>query len=321
MKDTEFAYASARIRADENSLLGFAFLTQLAEAQDFDSAAAMLASHGYPMIEKAENLDDTLEICESELWKETEAAVGGKAELDFLIMKNDFHNLKVSVKSIAADVDPRGMFLHPCIFDPSEVYETVKSRQFDLLDPMLSKAASGGYRLITGTMDGQLYDIYIDSCYIAELLKKCEAYPFAYEYFSKYAALYDIKTALRLAETGKKSEAVLDAVVDNPMLDVQVLRLSASKSVGDVLSYIEGTEFSALSDAYKNSYAAFERACAEMLAAELEGARYVSFGTEPIIAYFIAKENEINTVRMILNCKAAKIPSLKIRERMCDVYV
>ncbi len=321
MKDTEFAYASARIRADENSLLGFAFLTQLAEAQDFDSAAEMLVRGGYPSIKTAESLDGTLEICERELWKETEAAVGGKAELDFLIMKNDFHNLKVSVKSIAADVDPKGLFLHPCIFDPSEVYDTVKSRQFDLLAPMLSKAASDGYRLITETMDGQLFDIYIDGCYITELLKKCEAYRFAYEYFSKYAALYDIKTALRLAETGKKSETVLDAVVDNPLLDAQTLRLSASKSVGDVLSFIEGTEFSALSDAYKNSYAAFERACAEMLAAELESARYVSFGTEPIIAYYIAKKNEINTVRMILNCKAAKIPSLKIRERMCDVYV
>lgn len=321
MKDTEFAYASARIRADENSLLGFAFLTQLAEVQDFDSAAEMLVRGGYPSIKTAESLDGTLEICERELWEETEAAVGGKAELDFLIMKNDFHNLKVSVKSIAADVDPKGLFLHPCIFDPSEVYDTVKSRQFDLLAPMLSKAASDGYRLITETMDGQLFDIYIDGCYITELLKKCEAYRFAYEYFSKYAALYDIKTALRLAETGKKSEAVLDAVVDNPLLDAQTLRISASKSVGDVLSFIEGTEFSALSDAYKNSYAAFERACAEMLAAELESARYVSFGTEPIIAYYIAKESEINTVRMILNCKAAKIPSLKIRERMCDVYV
>ena len=321
MKDTEFAYASARIRADENSLLGFAFLTQLAEAQDFDSAAEMLVRGGYPSIKTAESLDGTLEICERELWKETEAAVGGKAELDFLIMKNDFHNLKVSVKSIAADVDPKGLFLHPCIFDPSEVYDTVKSRQFDLLAPMLSKAASDGYRLITETMDGQLFDIYIDGCYITELLKKCEAYRFAYEYFSKYAALYDIKTALRLAETGKKSETVLDAVVDNPLLDAQTLRLSASKSVGDVLSFIEGTEFSALSDAYKNSYAAFERACAEMLAAELESARYVSFGTEPIIVYYNAKKNEINTVRMILNCKAAKIPSLKIRERMCDVYV
>lgn len=321
MKDTEFAYASARIRADENSLLGFAFLTQLAEAQDFDSAAEMLVRGGYPSIKTAKSLDDTLEICERELWEETEAAVGGKAELDFLIMKNDFHNLKVSVKSIAADVDPKGLFLHPCIFDPSEVYDTVKSRQFDLLAPMLSRAASDGYRLITETMDGQLFDIYIDGCYITELLKKCEAYRFAYEYFSKYAALYDLKTALRLAETGKKSETVLDAVVENPLLDAQTLRLSASKSVGDVLSYIEGTEFSALSDAYKNSYAAFERACAEMLAAELESARYVSFGTEPIIAYYIAKENEINTVRMILNCKAAKIPSLKIRERMCDVYV
>lgn len=321
MRDTEFAYAAARIRSDENGLLGFSFLTQLAEAQDFDAAAAMLARGGYPMIETAEEIDNILEQCEAELWEETEAAVGGKAKLDFLIMKNDFHNLKAAVKSIAADADPAGLFLRPCIFDPSEVYEAVKSRRFDLLDPMLSEAAANGYRLITETMDGRLFDIYIDGRYLAELLKRCGEFPFAYDYYSKYAAIYNIKTALRIAEFGKKSAAVSEAIVDTPLQDVGAIKRAASMSVSEVLSYVEGTEFSALSDAYKNSYAVFECACAEMLAAELERAEYISFGTEPIIAYFIKKENEINTVRMILNCKAAKIPSRKIRERMCEAYV
>lgn len=321
MKDTEFAYASARIRSDENSLLSLSFLTGLAQEQDCSAAVSALISHGYHSLEETSNRDKAFELCMSELWEEINSCLRGKACLDFLILKNDFHNLKVSIKSIIVDTVPDKLFIKPCVFDPDEIYESVKTRNFDLLDPIISEAAERGYKTITETMDGQLFDICIDSYYYKELLEQCHDYPFAYEYFSKQLAMYDIKTALRLAKSGKTAEAAFDAVLENSLIDVSLLRRAAKKSVDDVLSYVETTEFSSLAEAYRISSPAMEKKCASILAAELEKARLISFGTEPVLAYFIAKENEINTVRMILNCIDAKISPQKICERMCVEYV
>ena len=321
MKDTEFAYASARIRSDENGLLGLNFLTNLAEERDCTAAVSALINQGYYQLEETSNRDEAFEECMSELWAEVKACVNGKACFDFLIIKNDFYNLKAVIKGIVSNNPPEKLFLRPCVFDPNEMYEFVKARNFDLLDPIISEAAERGYKLITETMDGQIFDICIDRYYYSTLLEQSCDYPFAYEYFSKQLAMYDIRTALRIAETGKTADAVLDAVFDSNLIDVGMLKRAAKKSVNDVLSYVESTEFSSLAEAYRTSNTAMERECASILASVLEKARLVSFGTEPIFAYFIVKENEINTVRMILNCIDAKIPAQKICERMCVSYV
>jgi V/A-type H+-transporting ATPase subunit C len=41
----------------------------------------------------------------------------------------------------------------------------------------------------------------------------------------------------------------------------------------------------------------------------------------PIIAYYLARQNEIRTVRIILTAKANDFPEEAIRERVREMYV
>ena len=53
----------------------------------------------------------------------------------------------------------------------------------------------------------------------------------------------------------------------------------------------------------------------------IEKAKYKSFGIEPLIAFYIAKDAEIKNVRIILSCKHNELPPQTIRERVRKLYV
>jgi len=48
--------------------------------------------------------------------------------------------------------------------------------------------------------------------------------------------------------------------------------------------------------------------------------KYTVFGPEPLFAYLVAKEREINAIRMIMVSKINNINSEKVKERLRDTY-
>ena len=50
-------------------------------------------------------------------------------------------------------------------------------------------------------------------------------------------------------------------------------------------------------------------------------AKYTAFGIDPIIAYYVARDAEIKTVRIVLSAKINNLPADVIRERVRTLYV
>ena len=49
--------------------------------------------------------------------------------------------------------------------------------------------------------------------------------------------------------------------------------------------------------------------------------KYNPFSVGPLVAYALARENEIKTVRIILSGKRTGMPEASIRERVREMYV
>ena len=49
--------------------------------------------------------------------------------------------------------------------------------------------------------------------------------------------------------------------------------------------------------------------------------KYESFSVGPLLAYLLARQNEIKTVRIILTGKQNEFPDEAIRERIREMYV
>jgi len=49
--------------------------------------------------------------------------------------------------------------------------------------------------------------------------------------------------------------------------------------------------------------------------------KYNPFSAGPLVAYVLARENEIKTVRIILTARLNELPEEQIRERIREMYV
>jgi len=274
----DYTYAVARIRANEPTLLSAADVEQMISAPDCPELA---------------DVDEKM----AETWRLITEILPRPGELDFLIIKNDFHNLKALLKSIFTQDEPERYVLRPCVFDPNEVRELLREKYFDKLPTCMAGCAEEAYDLLVKTLDGQLADAVIDrQCLETTLaMAKATENDFAITLAQMMCAFANAKITLRAAKTGK-GQAFLE-------------RALCGCSAADIPE--EATQ----------SGAAFEKYCDDALLEYAFAAKAKHFGPEPLIAFFLAKEAEAKTLRIVSTCKQSGCPAEEIRRRVRLLYV
>ena len=141
------------------------------------------------------------------------------------------------------------------------------------------------------------------------------------DYAESTVAVSDIKIAVRALRTGKSIGFLKDALAPCRSVDVRLLAIAASENEEALMSYLETHGFREGADALKESPSAFERWCDNRLIETIRPQKMNSVSMGPIIAYYLARQNEIRTVRIILTAKANDFPEEAIRERVREMYV
>jgi V/A-type H+-transporting ATPase subunit C len=173
------------------------------------------------------------------------------------------------------------------------------------------------------TSDGQLCDIIVDKAcmdYVYALGKESDN-DIIRLYCELFVASADIKIAVRCANTGKQQDFIRRALAKCDTLDIDRLCAAACESRDAVLSYLGTTEYRSAVDAITVSMSAFEKWCDDYLTSVMKPQKWEPFGIGPIVAYIIARQNEIKAVRMILSAKVNDLPEQTIKERLRDMYV
>lgn len=70
----------------------------------------------------------------------------------------------------------------------------------------------------------------------------------------------------------------------------------------------------------ERSFIALEKAMADFLITALRPAKYRSFGPEPVLAYYFARVNEMNLIRLIITAKLNGLPVELVKERLNGDY-
>ncbi len=70
----------------------------------------------------------------------------------------------------------------------------------------------------------------------------------------------------------------------------------------------------------ERSFIALEKAINDFMITVLKPAKFISFGPEPILAYYFAKVNEINLIRLIILAKLNDVSIDLVKERLNAVY-
>ena len=319
MKDTRYAYAVANVRARENELLSGSAFEQLVSSENLNEILNLLVDKG--ILDSAEN-ERAVAVIESrmtDVWDYLCEISPNRELLNFLVVPNDYHNLKTSLKAIVSRADDTAYFIKPCLLPPESIYNAVSAKKFAELPTYLEKAAADGYDILTSTADGQLLDVTIDRYSLKAMCDMARGDEFTEMLTQEMTALYDFKIALRAAST-KASDVVCSAALcDCEKTDVSALKNAALRGVEHVKNIILESGYSDLEDS--DDFSEFEKACDNRILRLLNDSSTVSFGIEPLVAYYFRKSAEVQNLRLIINAKHAGLPQEIIRERMREIYV
>ena len=86
-------------------------------------------------------------------------------------------------------------------------------------------------------------------------------------------------------------------------------------------AFLRGTKYAAAAEALEESPSAFERWCDNAQIRAVKPMKYEVCSVGPLVAYVIARQNEIKTARIIITCKENNLPEDAIRERTREMYV
>lgn len=322
MKSQDFTYAVSRIRMKETKLLSKKDIDRLISQKDYQSVLRTLAELGFG----SENSNDNTDILTAEqnkLWSLMAELTEDMSVFDVFRLQNDYHNLKVCVKSVYSNADPEPMLVSGGTVDSDNLFEAVKNRDYNDLPAILGETAALSLDTLLKTGDGQLCDVVIDkACLdaVADFASKASD-----EVIKDYAELFvasaNIKIAVRGSKLNKSFEFFTKAIAECTSLDKEVLSRSAVKGFDEICAYLSTTKYKDAVSYIKKSMSSFEKWCDDLLINGMKKQKSEPFTVGPLVAYILAKQNEIKAVRLILIAKLNGLDDSKISERIREMYV
>ena len=323
MNETKYSYAVARVRSNELSLLNDTDISQLLSARSYEDALRQLTDKGWGDSSKTQSVSEMFASEIIKTWSFLEEIAPDINELNVLIVKNDYHNLKAALKCRFKNYDPKPFFILPSVYDPDEIAEMIAKKDFDLLPDMMQEAAESAYDILARTEDGQQADIIIDRQALEEIRQK--ALDSKNELLKKYAEIItvtsNIKIAVRSIKTGKGRKFLELAVAPMETINRHEFITAAMTGEDKLFELISSCGYGEGAEYFKESPSSFEKWCDDLMMKEIIYARHKPFGMEPLAAFYLAREAEIKTVRIILSGKLNGLSTETITERVRELYV
>ncbi len=343
----EYTYAVARIRALENYLFSDAVIDQLIACKDLQSCIHFLEERGWGDSDTEGDAEAILAREEEKIWEVVKDLHIDMKVFSVLSLPKEFHNLKAAIKEVyeessekedrsAAQADREkdalGERRHAPIYyeglsvSGEDLEETIRERDFDRLPADMKNAAEEAYDTLMHTGDGQACDVVIDKACMAAILEAGreagrKGYGVIRDYAETIVSIADIRTAVRAARTGKPQDFLMKSLVDTASLSADNLAKSSVQGEDALRDYLLTTDYRDAVDYLSKSPSAFEKWCDDKITESLQAQKYESFTIGPVIAYVIARQNEIKTVRLVLTGKANGLPDESIIERARRMYV
>lgn len=323
MSDMQYTYAVARIRAMEVSLFSQATIEQLMACKTEQQCLQFLVEKGWGNSDTPMNAEAILTREREKTWELMRELVKDMSVFDVLTYPDLFHNLKAAIKEIATEENNPNIFYSDCAIDGQEMMDIIKSKDYSRLPDFMAQVAQEAFETFLHTRDGQLCDVMIDKATLDAIYQagKKAKDDIIRQYAESTVAVADIKIAVRSQKTAKSLDFMKKAMAKCDSLDVEVLAHQAMMGVDAIREYLQGTTYAGGAEALAESPSAFERWCDNRIIETIRPQIYNPFSIGPLVAYVLARENEIKTVRIILSAKQNDLPEEFIRERIREMYV
>jgi V/A-type H+-transporting ATPase subunit C len=334
MNNLDYIYAVSRIRVKEQSLLTDSDISAMIPMKTEDEVLDYLQSKGWGA-DAGKNSSAILAAEEERTLAAMEDLGLDEETKKILSYPKMFHNLKTGILEVTTAESPGRAYYDLPDFGKGNVRNILERNAFDELPEALQSVAPAALEIMLKTRDAQMCDTVVDRACLETMsdAAKHSKNRLLQQYLELTVALTDIRIAVRASRMGKSEDYLRKALANTALLDVKELTRAASDAGahperaddaegGNALyRYLEHAGFSAAVESLKISPAAFERWCDNALIDLIRPMRTVNESVGPVLAYYLARENEIKTVRIILTAKANGFPDEVIEERVRKMYV
>lgn len=323
MSDTQYTYAVARIRALEVPLFSASTLEQLIACKSDEEALRFLQDHGWGDADTPLEADAILAREREKIWETIGEMRVDMKVFDVLSYANWFHNLKAAVKEVCTGKSGGNIFYEGTPIPKDEMVRIIREKDYKALPKNMQAAAEEAVETLLRTGDGQLCDVIIDRATMEAIMEagRSAKDKIIRDYAESTVAVADIKIAVRSSKTAKSLEFMKRAMAPCGTLNIDQLAHAALSGMDSIIEYLDGSGYAEGAEALRESPSAFERWCDNRIIQTIKPQKYNAFSVGPLVAYIIARENEIKTVRIILTCKQNGLPDDSIRERVREMYV
>ena len=327
----DYTFACAQVRSAEKNLLNKERLGVMVEAKTMEDARKVLqavqyGAEGETILPAA--YERTLVQETSKLYRFLTSIAPDEKEFRIFSYPFDYHNIKTLLKAEFLGVDGKAVLMEGGTIDAATMAVLVKERNFIPMTNHMKAAIEESVDTHARTRDPQCVDLICDrECY-ADVLEaaKGTGNAFVIGYVRLLIDTINLKTFVRCQKMGQPwsffgtvflpggniDEKVFVAGYDEPFHQFAA-RLVPYALMG-------AAEEGGASMKETGSFTALEKLCDDALIQYAKQAKYISFGLEPLIAYAVAKQMEIKSVRIILAGKAAGLEPALIRERLRETY-
>jgi len=319
--DTRYAYITGRIRALEARLLDKLKMERMIAATSAKASLSELEETDYgPYVSQLKDINNFEDLLYDELKRLYSFIDKGSLDkelTDLFRLRYDFHNLKVFLKNKFKE-KPLSLEELPFInLGTIEPFKIGGAKEF----LQIQKEATRAFKENKKPQD---IDIILDKEYYRLCIAKAEeaGNEFVVNLFQKEIDLVNIKTFFRCRTLKRNKNFFSRVFIGEGTLAKQLFLEFYEKGENAFLRKLSFTPYAKAVMGYeKEGLRGLELSCDNFFLECLKKTKLITAGLEVLIAYLIAKENEIKLLRSVLTGKINEIPAQMIRERMRETFI
>jgi V/A-type H+-transporting ATPase subunit C len=326
MRERTFAYAVGRIRALETKLLDNSQLVRISEAADLTEALAKLGETEYaPVVaglKQPQQFETALNAELGRVARLVRELSGDAPEFQVFLRRYDLQNLKLILKKptvAASGLSSLGLW------EPEWLLKRMAEGDLADFPPEIRQAVEEAQNAFTRNGDGQEIDRVLDSAWFSYGFQILTAgiSPTLTRWLTALIDLTNLRTFIRLRLIGMTPTDFDRFFIVKGQLSRDSFRELWEQPNEKVSLWLAKTPYDQISGdqaANLNSLSRLEREFDNYLLSLMAAAKLNAFGIEPLIAYFLAKEQEVKVLRLILVGKINQVANAEIKERLRRAY-
>jgi V/A-type H+-transporting ATPase subunit C len=330
VKQEDYAYATARIRAREPKLLSRSRLERLFEIKDYSDAVRIMVESGYSNEQAdsrksgAENLDDILSAELAKTYDLICEMIPDPQVLNLFRKRYDYLNAKLILKAEALKLEVRETLSELGTIEPGKLLKSISGRKLSDLPEIFSEAITESLEVFNASGDPQMIDFIMDKASLRDMAEDAIASedPFLIKLVDMLIDTANLRILIRSKLLNKPDDFIKKAWISGGSFSNKLFEEMENKGLNnlfDVLKSLGQERLAAdLSEAIGqfDGISEIEKILDDYITHLLKQGKFVTMGIEPVIGYLFFKETEIKNARLIITGVMNKIPRETIKERL-----